>query len=60
MENHWRATPHWKRLVFLKVPEPATRMAMLRPGSVDVIEIDALVLPERTVFRDQHGTLERW
>jgi ABC-type transport system substrate-binding protein len=39
VENHWRATPHWKRLVFLKVPEPATRLAMLRAGSVDVIEI---------------------
>ncbi len=39
VENHWRATPHFKRLVFLKVPEPATRMAMLRAGSVDVIEI---------------------
>ena len=37
--NHWRATPHWKRLVLTKVPEPATRMAMLRAGSVDVIEI---------------------
>jgi ABC-type transport system substrate-binding protein len=31
--------PHFKRLVFLKVPEPATRMAMLRAGSMDVIEI---------------------
>ncbi len=39
VENHWRATPHWKRLVLLKVPEPATRMAMLRAGNVDVIEI---------------------
>jgi peptide/nickel transport system substrate-binding protein len=39
VENHWRVTPQWKRLVFLKVPEPATRMAMLRAGSVDVIEI---------------------
>jgi peptide/nickel transport system substrate-binding protein len=39
VENHWRATPHWKRLVILKVPEPATRMAMLRAGSVDVIEV---------------------
>jgi peptide/nickel transport system substrate-binding protein len=39
VENHWRAVPHFKRLVFLKVPEPATRMAMLRAGSVDVIEI---------------------
>jgi len=39
VDNHWRATPNFKRLVFLKVPEPATRMAMLRAGSVDVIEI---------------------
>src|SRR5262245_4281330 len=39
VDNHRRATPHFKRLVFLKVPEPATRMAMLRAGSVDVIEI---------------------
>jgi len=39
VDNHWRATPHWKRLVFLKVPEPSTRLAMLRAGSVDVIEI---------------------
>ncbi len=39
VDNHWRATPHWKRLVLLKVPEPATRMAMLRAGSVDVIEV---------------------
>jgi peptide/nickel transport system substrate-binding protein len=30
VENHWRATPHFKRLAFIKVPEPATRMAMLR------------------------------
>jgi peptide/nickel transport system substrate-binding protein len=39
VENHWRATPRFKRLILLKVPEPATRMAMLRAGSVDVIEI---------------------
>jgi len=39
VENHWRATPHYKRLVFLKVPEPATRMAMLRAGNADVIEV---------------------
>ena len=39
VENHWRATPQLKRLVMLKVPEPATRMAMLRAGSVDVIEV---------------------
>ena len=46
VENHWRAVPHFKRLVFLKVPEPATRMAMLRAGSVDVIEIGGEYLEE--------------
>ena len=39
VQQHWRAVPHFKRLVFLKVPESATRMAMLQAGSVDVIEI---------------------
>src|SRR3989442_4626626 len=39
VENHWRATPHWKALGVSQVPEPATRMAMLRAGSGDVIEI---------------------
>jgi peptide/nickel transport system substrate-binding protein len=39
VEKHWRQTPYYKRLVFLKVPEPATRMAMLRAGNADVIEV---------------------
>jgi peptide/nickel transport system substrate-binding protein len=39
VENHWRAVPNFKRLVFMKVPEPSTRMAMLRAGSADAIEI---------------------
>jgi peptide/nickel transport system substrate-binding protein len=39
LDNHWRATPHFRRLVFVKVPEQATRMAMLRAGSADVIEV---------------------
>ena len=46
VQNHWRATPHFKRLVFLKVPEPATRMAMLRAGSVDVIEVSGEYVDE--------------
>jgi len=46
VETHWRAVPHFKRLVFLKVPEPATRMAMLRAGGADVIEIGGEYLDE--------------
>src|SRR5437667_6159720 len=29
VENHWRATPNFKRLVVLEAPEPSTRVAML-------------------------------
>ena len=39
--NHWRVVPHFQRLVFLRVPDPATRIAMLRAGDADVIEIGA-------------------
>jgi peptide/nickel transport system substrate-binding protein len=46
VDNHWRAVPHFKRLVFLKVPEPATRMAMLRAGNADVIEIGGEYIDE--------------
>jgi peptide/nickel transport system substrate-binding protein len=46
VQNHWRATPHFKRLVFIKVPEPATRMAMLRAGSADVIEVSGEYVDE--------------
>ena len=61
VENHWRAVPHFKRLVFLKVPEPATRMAMLRAGNVDVIEIGGEYVDELKKVGDpdahhaQHG-----
>src|SRR5436309_3865868 len=46
VENHWRATPHFKRLVFVKVPEPSTRMAMVRAGSADVIEVSGEYVDE--------------
>jgi peptide/nickel transport system substrate-binding protein len=48
VENHWRAVPHFKRLMFLKVPEPASRMAMLRAGGADVIEIGGEYVEELT------------
>src|SRR4030095_7441818 len=36
VENYWRKVPHVKRLVFKSVPEPATRLAMLKTGEVDM------------------------
>ena len=37
--SHWRTVPHFQRLVFLRVPDIATRIAMLRAGEADVIEM---------------------
>jgi peptide/nickel transport system substrate-binding protein len=37
--NHWRKTPEFERLVLLKVPEAATRIAMVASGRIDVAEV---------------------
>jgi len=39
VENHWRKTPYIKTLIIKKVPEPGTRIAMLRTGEAHLIEI---------------------
>jgi peptide/nickel transport system substrate-binding protein len=36
VETYWRKVPHVQRLVFKSVPDPTTRMAMLKKGEVDV------------------------
>src|SRR5712691_3606581 len=36
VENYWRKVPHVKRLVFKSVPDPTTRLAMLKKGEVDI------------------------
>src|SRR5213596_1888770 len=35
-EGYWRKTPSVKRVVFKMVPEPTTRVAMLKRGEVDI------------------------
>ncbi len=35
-EGYWRKMPSVKRLVFKSVPEPTTRLAMLKKGEVDI------------------------
>ncbi len=35
-DGYWRKTPSVKRLVFKSVPDPATRLAMLKRGEVDL------------------------
>jgi peptide/nickel transport system substrate-binding protein len=42
VENYWRKAPHVKRMILKSVPDPTTRMAMLKKGEVDVAyDLDA-------------------
>jgi peptide/nickel transport system substrate-binding protein len=34
--NHWRKTPAFKELVVRRIPDPATRLAGLRAGEIDI------------------------
>lgn len=51
-QQHWRVQEPWRQhgafkdIVFKKVPEVATRMAMLRTGEADIVEITAEVAQE--------------
>ena len=45
-ESYWRKVPHVKRLVFKSVPDPSTRMAMLKRGEVDLAYLLPALLAE--------------
>ena len=36
---HWRKTPAFKELVVRRIPEPATRLAGLRAGEIDIAQV---------------------
>jgi peptide/nickel transport system substrate-binding protein len=56
-ETYWRKVPHVKRLVFKSVPEPTTRLAMLKKGEADVAYTFPGELAEE-VRRDPQLTLK--
>lgn len=73
VETYWRKVPHVKRLVFKSIPDPTTRMAMLKKGEVDVAyDLDAPAAQElqrdpkfRVTFSGGIGTfyldfIEQW
>jgi peptide/nickel transport system substrate-binding protein len=39
VKNHWRKTPSYQNLTLMLVPEEPTRIAMLKTGSADIVEI---------------------
>lgn len=45
-KNHYRQMPSFERLQLVMVPEEATRVAMLRAGQVDVVDITAESIDE--------------
>ncbi|MBI2859198.1 MAG: ABC transporter substrate-binding protein [Chloroflexi bacterium] len=39
VDQHWRIVPEFKNLTLMKIPEESTRIAMLKSGQADVIEV---------------------
>ncbi|MFC2051173.1 ABC transporter substrate-binding protein [Chloroflexota bacterium] len=46
VEDHWRQTPAFKTLIFKLVTEESTRIAMLRSGQADMVNVSYKSLPE--------------
>jgi len=46
VENHWRQTPYIQTVIIRKVPEEATRVAMLKAGEIDVLAVSYTFLRE--------------
>ena len=42
--DHWRFTPGFQTVRFLEVPEPATRIAMLKTGEADLVQVGVVDL----------------
>ena len=40
VEDHWRQTPHWAEMEQINTPEPATRLANLLTGQVQIAEVN--------------------
>ncbi len=56
VDNHWRVgVPKFKTIVFKRIPEEATRIAILRRGEADIVELsrDRVKEVERAGFRVQ-------
>jgi peptide/nickel transport system substrate-binding protein len=53
MANHWRQPPGFKELVIRRIPEPATRLAGIRAGEIDIGQVfgDYLVQARKVGLR---------
>jgi len=39
VDEHWRAVPEFKEVVFKEVPEEMTRVAMMQTGEADIVQV---------------------
>jgi len=46
VKDHYRQPPHVEKLILKVVPEPATRLAMLKTGEADIIQLYPSHIPE--------------
>lgn len=67
VDNHWRVgTPKYKTVTFKRIPEEATRVALLRRGEVDIVEVSRDRVKEiqkagfPVHFRKQDALIEFW
>ncbi|MFC1991033.1 ABC transporter substrate-binding protein, partial [Chloroflexota bacterium] len=51
VKNHWRQTPSFENLIIMLVPEESTRVAMLKAGDADIINVST----QSGVELDQDG-----
>jgi peptide/nickel transport system substrate-binding protein len=65
--NHWRVgTPKFKTITFRLVPEASTRIAMMRRGEVDIIDLSRERMAEvkkagfQTVLRQNEALVHIW
>ena len=52
VKNHWRLDPGFESVRIIEVPEPATRVAMLKTGNVDITDVAVTLLDQ---VRDEPG-----
>jgi peptide/nickel transport system substrate-binding protein len=67
VDNHWRiGTPKYKTMIFKLVPEETTRLALLRRGDVDIVEVSRERVKELEKegfpvhFRREEAILTMW
>ena len=61
LDKHWRQVCGFKKLTLIKIPEESTRIAMLKTGEVDAIEVspESSVEVELAGFRTSAMTAEQ-